>query len=84
MKFFGKAYRYKDKVIGVCPTLNKNLFMVGSIKPTGSYMRIKSKALPLCSSIEAAQENLDKYAVMNGLTLVSKTGAFSEEMEEQL
>ena len=84
MKFFGKAYRYKDKVIGVCPTLNKNLFMVGSIKPTGSYVRIKSKALPLCASVEAAQENLDKYAVMNGLALVNETEILAEEMEAQL
>ena len=69
MKFLGKgkAYHYKDKVIGVCPTLDKNLYMIGSVKSTGSYTRMKSKEFPLCSSIEMAQENLDKYATKSGL-----------------
>ena len=67
MKFLGKSYRYKDKVIGVCPTLSKDLFMVGSIKATGSYTRIKSKAFPLCLSIEEAQKNLGQYAAREGL-----------------
>lgn len=52
MKFLGKSYRYKDKVI---------------IKATGSYTRIKSKAFPLCLSIEEAQKNLDQYAAREGL-----------------
>ena len=67
MKFFGKAYRYKDKIIGVCPTLDKNTFMIGTVKKTGSLQRIKSKNFPLCSSIEEAQKNLDEYASKNGL-----------------
>lgn len=67
MKFLSKTYRYKDKIIGVCPTLNPKLFMIGSIKPTGSYTRLKSRELPLCTSIETAQENLEKYAAKNNL-----------------
>ena len=81
MKFLGKskAYHYKDKVIGVCPTLNEKLYMIGSVNPTGSYTRMKAKALPICSSIEIAQENLDKYAVKNGLVEVAENALRGKE-----
>lgn len=64
--FYGKAYRYKDKVIGVCPTLSRERFMIGYIKPSGSYKRMVP--LPLFGSTEEAQVRLDEYARERGLS----------------
>lgn len=65
----GKIYHYKDKVIGVCQTLDSNLYMVGYAKANGrSRARIKSRNLPLCTSIDEAQKYLDEYAARNKLT----------------
>ena len=66
--FCGKAYHYKDKIIGVCPTIGKEYFMIGHIKPSGSYRRMNS--LPLCQTVEEAQAKLDEYARAKGLSEV--------------
>ena len=60
-RFYGKTYKYKDKVIGVCNTMNKNVFMIGHIKPSGSLKRV------LFRSIEEAQKALDEFAASKGL-----------------
>ena len=68
--FYGKTYRYKDKVIGVCETLNPNFYMMGYIE--GGH---KFSPLPcLFDSIEEAQKALDDYAHRKGLPEV-KEGA---------
>ena len=65
--FYGKAYRYKDKVIGVCNTLRDGVFMIGHAT-TGGHKRIK--ALPLFEAIDDAQKVLDDFAADKGLTEV--------------
>ena len=64
--FYGKSYRYKDKVIGVIPTLNDELFMIGHIKPSGSLKRVK--ILPLFLKADEAQKSLDEFASARGLS----------------
>lgn len=66
--FYGKAYRYKDKVIGVCNTLSDELYMIGHIKPSGSLKRVK--VLPLFLKTEDAQKALDEFAKARGLAEV--------------
>ena len=62
--FYGKTYRYKYRVIGVCNTLNPDSYMIGY--PTnGGHKRFKS--LPIFGSIEEAQKALDDYAKKKGL-----------------
>lgn len=65
-RFYGKAYRYKDKVIGVLTTLNDGVFMTGYIKPSGSFKRIK--ALPLFLKADEAQKALDDFAKVRRLS----------------
>ena len=67
--FYGKSYRYKDKVIGVVPTLNDGVFMIGHIKPSGSLKRVK--ILPLFLRADEAQKHLDEYARSRGLSEAS-------------
>ena len=67
-RFYGKAYRYKDKVIGVLTTLNDGMFMTGYIKPSGSFKRIK--ILPLFLKADEAQKALDEFAQSRGLSEV--------------
>ena len=43
-RFYGKSYRYKDKVIGVCDTIGDG-YMTGHIKPSGSLRRVKILSL---------------------------------------
>ena len=62
--FHGKSYRYKDKVIGVCNTLQDGVFMIGHTT-TGGHKRMK--ALPLFGSIDEAQKALDEFAAARGL-----------------
>ncbi len=62
--FLGKAYRYKDKVIGVCNTLRDGIYMVGH-KTTGGHRR--GKSFPLFDSVKEAQSVLDGYARAKGL-----------------
>ncbi len=62
--FHGKAYRYKDKVIGVCNTLRDGIYMIGH-KTTGGHKRVK--VFPLFESIDKAQAKLDDYARGKGL-----------------
>ncbi|MBQ3447264.1 MAG: hypothetical protein IJG37_06460 [Synergistaceae bacterium] len=62
--FYGKMYRYKDKVIGVCNTLNPDAYMVG-YATTGGHKRMKS--IPVCGSVEEAQKALDEFASVKGL-----------------
>lgn len=62
--FYGKTYRYKDKVIGVCDTLDHDVFMIGHAT-TGGHRR--AKWLPLFGSIEEAQAALDRYAAAKRL-----------------
>lgn len=57
--FYGKAYRYKDKTIGVCNTLRDGVFMIGHAT-TGGHKRIK--ALPFFEAIDDAQKALDDFA----------------------
>lgn len=66
-KFYGKSYMYKDKVIGVCPTLSNSLFMIGHIKSLGSFQRARIKVFPLFSSVTEAQMKLDEFACTQGL-----------------
>ena len=63
--FYGKSYCYKDKVIGVIPTLNDEVFMIGHIKPSGSLKRVK--ILPLFLKADEAQIALDEFARSRGL-----------------
>ena len=65
--FYGKAYRYKEKTIGVCNTLREGVFMIGHATP-GGHKRIK--ALPLFEAIDDAQKALDEFAAAKGLTEV--------------
>ncbi|MBR0167394.1 MAG: hypothetical protein IJQ08_01840 [Synergistaceae bacterium] len=62
--FYGKTYRYKDKVIGVCETLNPDSYMIGHATK-GGHKRVKN--LPIFGSIEEAQNALDDYARAKGL-----------------
>ena len=71
-RFYGKAYRYKDKVIGVLTTLNDGVFMTGYIKPSGSFKRIK--ILPLFLKAEEAQKALDEFAQARGLSEAQEAG----------
>ena len=64
-RFYGKAYKYKDKVIGVCNPLNEDIFMIGHIKPSGSLKRVK--ILPLFLKVSEAQKALDDFAKARGL-----------------
>ena len=70
--FYGKSYVYKDKVIGVCPTLRKELFMIGHIKSSGSFTRARIKAFPLFTSVAEAQTKLDEFARSRGLSEVAE------------
>ena len=70
--FYGKSYIYKDKVIGVCPTLSSSLFMIGHIKSTGSFQRARIKAFPLFTSVAEAQTKLDEFASSRRLTEVTE------------
>lgn len=63
--FYGKSYRYKDKVIGVIPTLNDELFVIGYIEPSGSLKRVK--ILALFPKADEAQKFLDGFAISRGL-----------------
>lgn len=67
-EFYGKTYCYKNKTIGVCRTLASSVFMVGHIKPSGSYKRVK--ILPLSTDAELLQKRLDEFAKEKGLTEV--------------
>ena len=69
-KFYGRTYRYKDKVIGVCNTLSDDVFMIGHIKPSGSLRRVKN--LPLFLKADEAQTKLDEFASSRGLTEVTE------------
>ena len=62
--FYGKAYRYKDKVIGVCNTLREGLYMIGHAT-TGGHKRVK--ALSLFDSVEESQKTLDDFAAARGI-----------------
>lgn len=62
--FYGKSYRYKDKVIGVCGTLSDDVYMVG-YATSGGHKRMKG--LSLFGSKEGAQKALDEYAASKGL-----------------
>ena len=64
-RFYGKAYRYRDKVIGVCNTIGDG-YMIGHVKPSGSLRRVK--ILPLFNSAEEGQKCLDEFARSRGLT----------------
>lgn len=64
-RFYGKAYRYKDKTIGVCNTISDGLYMIGHIKPSGSLKRVK--ILPLFLKVSEAQKALDDFAKARGL-----------------
>ena len=66
-RFYGKAYKYKDKVIGVCNTIGDG-FMIGHVKPSGSLRRVK--ILPLFDSVEEGQKALDEFAAARGLVEV--------------
>lgn len=70
-RFYGKTYKYKDKVIGVCNTISDGLYMVGHIKPSGSLKREKIP-LPLFRSIDEAQAALDEFAAARGLPEVAE------------
>ena len=63
-RFYGKAYRYKDKVIGVCNTLREGVYRIGACT-TGGHTRIK--VFPLFATVQAAQHELDTYALFKGL-----------------
>ncbi len=65
-RFYGKAYRYKDKTIGVCNTISDGLYMIGHIKPSGSLKRVK--VLPLFLKVSEAQKALDDFAKARGLS----------------
>lgn len=66
-RFYGKSYRYKDKVIGVCDTIGDG-YMIGHIKPSGSLRRVK--ILSLFDSSEEGQKCLDEFAKARGLSEV--------------
>ena len=62
--FYGKTYRYKDKVIGVCNTFSDDVvFMVG-------HTSIRS--FPMFKSVAEAQTKLDDFARSRGLSEVAE------------
>ncbi len=69
-RFYGKAYEYKDKKIGVCNTISDGLYMIGHIKPSGSLKRVK--ILPLFLKVSEAQKALDDFAEARGLPEVQE------------
>ena len=69
---YGKAYIWKGEEIGVAQGLGGK-FIVGKGNEWG-HKRIKSPSLPVCSTAEEAQQNLDKFAADRGL-LWAREGA---------
>lgn len=69
----GKRYRYKDKIVGVCPGLG-NVWIVGwrSKSGLGSH-RLKVRALPVCETAEEAQIRLDGWAKAQKLETVEES-----------
>lgn len=68
--FFGKAYRYKDKIIGVCNSFRwSGVFMVG-LATTDEIKRFK--AFAFYGSIDEAQAALDQFARGKGLPEVQE------------
>ena len=65
--FYGRAYRYKDKVIGVSRTIDPNIYMVAYPTP-GGHKRMKN--IPLSDSPDVEQERLDVFAMAKGLSEV--------------
>lgn len=62
--FYGRTYRYKDKVIGVCQTIDPNVYMVGYATP-GGHKRMSS--IPLSDSVDLEQARLNMFAMAKGL-----------------
>ncbi len=69
-RFYGKTYKYRDKVIGVCNTIGDGLYMIGHVKPSGSLKRVK--ILPLFLKVSEAQKALDDFAKARGLEEVQE------------
>ena len=62
--FYGRTYRYKDKVIGVCQTLDPDIYMVAYPTP-GGHKRMN--LIPLSDNPDVEQERLDVFAMAKGL-----------------
>lgn len=68
--FLGKAYKYKDKVIGVCNSPRwSGVFMVG-FATTNEIKRLR--AFAFYGSVEEAQAALDQFARGKGLQEVQE------------
>ena len=66
-RFYGKTYKYKDKVIVVCNIPVNDGFMIGHISRDEI---VREKMFPLFRSINATQGALDMFAVSKGLAEV--------------
>jgi len=62
-----KKYRRPDtgEIVSVERGLG-DLWIAGMVKPNGSVSRLKTQAIPACSSREDCQAELDAYAMMHG------------------
>ncbi|MBQ3447635.1 MAG: hypothetical protein IJG37_08340 [Synergistaceae bacterium] len=68
MKFYGRTYSYRGKVIGVCSFLCNKLFTIGTYDPsTEECVRYK----PIFTDAAEGQSKLDEFAQEEGLTEVS-------------
>ncbi|MBQ9407434.1 MAG: hypothetical protein IJU37_11950 [Desulfovibrio sp.] len=62
----------KGETVGVTPGLGGDCYIVARISATGSARRIKSPALPVCTTSELAQVKLDAYAQKKGWREISE------------
>ncbi len=63
----------KGCIIKVSPGITGGTqWMTCRVKPSGSLQRVKSKYLPLRSTREEAQRDLDAYALMNCLKILQE------------
>ena len=68
--FYGKAYRYKDKVIGAYTLGSTKLHMIGVYDPKiGGAPKI---TFPVFRSIDEAQRAIDEFAKRAGLSEVQE------------
>lgn len=69
-KFHGRTYRHTSGVIGVTNGLG-DVFVVGTISPTGSCKRLKTPRLPPGNDPDLLQRRLDIWATERELEEVA-------------
>ncbi|MBR0150229.1 MAG: hypothetical protein IJP89_02570 [Synergistaceae bacterium] len=69
-RFYGKAYSYKGKIIGVCSLFGaKNLYVIGTLDPKTDAMTL---CKPMFTKPEQGQNILDEWAESEGLPQAQK------------